>query len=174
MYCSIVTRGRVRDTVVLYAEALLDSFSKKKICLKILSLKYTQSTGLTINKYTWIYRYILGRKISLSIGMWKKSIHSKDTYNVGGKWSNTVMIPPHGLVDVFRLYGRRDFQGTSYPTLWIKTKTEYYIQIVLAIHFHLDSQSIHTSQELKISFPDIHMHLSSIILNLEDLRNQGI
>lgn len=50
------------------------------------------------------------------------------------------MIPPHGLVDVFRLYGRGDFQGTSYPTLWIKTKTEYYIQIVLAIHFHLDSQ----------------------------------
>lgn len=36
------------------------------------------------------------------------------------------MIPPHGFVDVFRLYGRRDFQGTSYPTLWIKTKTEYY------------------------------------------------
>lgn len=101
---------------------------------------HTKSTGLTINKYTCIYRYILGRKISPSTGMWKKSIHSKDTYNVGGKWSNTVMIPPHGLVDVFRLYGRRDFQGTSYPTLWIKTRTEYYIQIVLAIHFHLDSQ----------------------------------
>lgn len=89
-------------------------------------MKYTQSTGLTINKYTCIYWYILGRKISPSTGMWKKSIHSKDTYNVGGKWSNTMMIPPHGFVDVFRLYGRRDFQGTSYPTLWIKTKTEYY------------------------------------------------
>lgn len=104
----------------------MDSFSKKKNCLKILSLKYryTQSTGLTINtsKNTCIYGYILGRKINSSTGMWKKSSQYEDTYNVGGKWSNTVMIPPHGLVDVFRLYGRRDFQGTSYPTLWIKNK----------------------------------------------------
>lgn len=71
----------------------------------------------------------------MSTGMWQKISQYNDTYNVGGKWSNTMMISPHGLMDVFRLYGRRDFQGTPYPTLWINSKTGL-IQIVLAIHFH--------------------------------------